>query len=157
MLCLTLQLHGVQHTRLPCPSLSPWVWSDSWPLSCSCHPNISSSVIPFSSCSQSFQASGSFPMSGLFESGGQSIGTSVSVLPMNIQDLFPLGMTDYISSRSKGEESSQTPQFKSISSLALSLLYGPGFTFMHDYSKNHSFDHMDLCQQSNVSAFEYAV
>ena len=84
--CLTLQSHGLQHARLPCPSLSPWVWSNSCPLSQWCHPAISSSVIPFSSCFQAFPASGSFPVSQLFTSGGQRIGASASawVLPMNI-------------------------------------------------------------------------
>ena len=78
--------HGLQHTRLPCPSPTPRVCSNSCPLSWSCHPTISSSVIPFSSHLQSFPASGSFPMSCLITSGGQSIGASVTVLPMNIQD-----------------------------------------------------------------------
>ena len=83
-----LPLHGMQHPRLPCPSLSPKVCSNSCPLSRQCHPTISSSVAPFSSCLQSFPASGSFPMTWLFTSGGQTIGASVSVsvLPMNIQD-----------------------------------------------------------------------
>ena len=82
--------HGLQHVILPCPSLSPGVCSNSCPLSQWCHPTISSSVIPFSSCPQSSPASGSFPVSWLFSSGGQSIGASVSasVLPMNIQDWF---------------------------------------------------------------------
>ena len=91
----SLQTHGLQHTRLPCPSLSPRVCSNSCPLSRWCHPNISSSVIPFSSCPQCFPASESFPMSLLFTSGGHSIGASASasVLPMNIQGWFPLGFT----------------------------------------------------------------
>ena len=83
--------HGLQHARLPCPSPSG-ACSDSCPLSQWCHPTISSSVIPFSSCLQSFPASGSFLMSQLFSSNGQSIGTSASVLLMNIQDWFPLGL-----------------------------------------------------------------
>ena len=96
--------HGLQHTRPPCPSPIPGVYSNSCPLSRWCHPTISSSVIPFSSCPQSCPASGSFPMSQLFASGGQSIGVSpsASVLPMNIQDLFPLGWTSWISLQSKG-------------------------------------------------------
>ena len=91
--CPTLRSHGLQHTRLPCPSPTPEACSNSCPQSRWCHPTISSSVIPFSSCLQSFPASGSFPMSRLFTSGGQSIGVSASasVLPMNIQDWFPLG------------------------------------------------------------------
>ena len=96
--------HGLQHDRPPCPSPNPRVYSDSCPLSRWCHPTISSSVIPFSSCLQSFPGSGSFPMSQFFTSGGQSIGVSAStsVLPMNIQDLFPLGWTGWISLQSRG-------------------------------------------------------
>ena len=89
--------HGLQHTRPPCPLPTPGVYSNSGPLNRWCHPTISSSVVPFSSCLQSFQASGSFQMSQLFASGGQSIGVSASssVLPMNIQDWFPLGWTGW--------------------------------------------------------------
>ena len=96
--------HALQHARLPCLSLSPRAGSNSCPLSWSCHPTISSFVIPFSSCLQSFPASGSFPMSQLFASGDQSIGASASasVLPVNIQGLFPLGLTGLISLLSKG-------------------------------------------------------
>ena len=96
--------HGLQHARPLCPSPTPRVYSDSCPLSRWCHPTISSSVIPFCSRVQSFPASGSFPMSQVFTSGGQSIGVSasVSVLPMNIQDWFPLGWTGWISLQSKG-------------------------------------------------------
>ena len=96
--------HGLQHARLPCPSLSPGVCSNSCSLSWWCRPTISSSVIPFSSCSQSFPASESFPMSQLFTSSGHSIGASASasVLPMNIQGWFPLGFTGSISLLSKG-------------------------------------------------------
>ena len=91
----SLRPHGLQHARLPCPSPTPGAWSNSCPLSRWCHPTNSSSVIPFFSHLQSFPASGSFPMSQFFESGGQSIGVSASasVLPMNIQDWFPLGLT----------------------------------------------------------------
>ena len=100
----SLQPHGLQHARLPCPSLTPGAYSNSCPSSRWCHPTISSSVIPFSSCLQSFLASGSFQMSQLFMSGGQSIeaSASASVLPVNIQDLFPLGWTGWISLQSKG-------------------------------------------------------
>ena len=100
----SLRPHGLQHARLPCPSPSPGAGSNPCPLSRWCHPTISSSVINFSSCSQSFPAPGSFPMSQLFPSGGQSIGASASasVLPMNIQDWFPLGRTSWISLQSKG-------------------------------------------------------
>ena len=95
----SLQPHGLQHARSPCPSTTPRVYSNSCPLSRWCHPAISSSVVPFSSCPQSLPASGSFPMSQLFASGGQSIGVSASasVLPMNIQDWFPFGWTGWIS------------------------------------------------------------
>ena len=92
-----------QHARLPCPSLSPWVCSDSCPLSQWCHPTISSSVAPFFPRPQSFPASGFIPMNGLFASGGQNIGASASasVLPMNIQDWFLLGLTGLISLQSQ--------------------------------------------------------
>ena len=96
--------HESQHARLPCPSPTPGVYPNSCPLSQWCHPAISSSVIPFSSCPQSLPASGSFPMSQLFAWGGQSIGVSTlaSVLPMNTQDSSPLGWTSWISLKSKG-------------------------------------------------------
>ena len=97
----SLQPQGLQHTRLPCPSPTPGVCSNSCPSSRLCHTTISSFVVPFSFL-QSFPASGSFPMSQLFTSGGQSIGVSVSVLPMNIQDQFPLRFTSQISLQSKG-------------------------------------------------------
>ena len=100
--CLTLQPDGWQQARFPCPSLSPAVCSNSCPSSQWCHPNISSSVIPFSSCLQFFPASGSFPMSQFFTSGGQSIGASASVLPINSQGWFPFGLTGFISLLSKG-------------------------------------------------------
>ena len=95
--CPTLRLHESQHTRPPCPSPSPRVHSDSCPSSPWCHPAILSYVVPFSSCPQSFPASGSFPMSQLFTWGAQSIGVSASasVLPMTIQDWFPLRLTGF--------------------------------------------------------------
>ena len=100
---LTLQPHGLQDARPPCPSTTPRVYSNPGPLSWQCHPTISSSVIPFSHL-QSFPASGSFPMSQLFAPGGQSIGVSASAsfLPMNTQDRSPLGWTGWISLQSKG-------------------------------------------------------
>jgi len=100
----SLWSHGLQPTRLSCPSLFPGACADSCPSSWWCHPTISSSVVPFSSCPQSFPASGSFPKSQLFASGGQSIGASASatVLPMNIQGWFLLGLTGLISLQSKG-------------------------------------------------------
>ena len=96
--------HESQHTRLPCLSLTPTACSNSCPLSHYCHPTISSSVVPFSSCPQPFPASGSFQISQAFASGGQSIGVSAStsVLPMNTQDWSPSGWTGWISLQSKG-------------------------------------------------------
>ena len=94
--------HGLQCARLPCPSPTPGACSNSCPLSQWCHPTILSFVIPFSSCLQSFPASGSFPVSQFFASGGQSIGASASVLSMKIQDWFLLGLTGLISLQSKG-------------------------------------------------------
>ena len=125
--------HGMQHARSPCPS-SPRVCSSSCPLSLWYHETISSSVIPFSSCLKSFPASGSFPVSWLFASGGHSIGASASasVFPMNIQDWFPLGLTGLISFQSK--ELSRvfpTPQFKA--SILHCSLYGPTLPSIHDY------------------------
>ena len=153
--------HGLKHARLPCPTPTPRACSNSCPSSHQywsqwCHPAISSPIIPFSSCLQSFPASGSFPISQFFESDGQSIGASASasVLPMNIQDCFLLGLTNLISCSPRDSQvSSPTPQFKSINSSALSLLYTPTLTFIHDYWTNHSFEEMDLCWQRNVSAF----
>ena len=100
----SLRPHEPKHARPPCPSPTPGVHPNSCPSSQWCHPTISSSVIPFSSCPQSFPASGSFQMSQLFASGGKSIGASAStsVLPMNTQDWSPLGWTDWISLQSKG-------------------------------------------------------
>ena len=151
-----LQPHGLQHTRLPWHSPSPRACSNSCPLSQWCHPTISSSIAPFSSCPQSFPATGSLIMSQLFASGCQSIvaSTSASVLPMHIQGWFPLGLTGWSPCRPRdSQESSPTPQFKSINSFVLSFLYSPTLTSIHDYWKSHSFDYIDLCQQSNVSAF----
>ena len=100
----SLQPHGLQYARLPCASLSPWVCSNSCPLSWWCYLTISSSAVPLSFCLQSLLASGSFSMNQLFASGGQSIGASASasVLPMNIQGWFPLGLTGLISLQSRG-------------------------------------------------------
>ena len=100
----SLRPNGLQHTRPPCPSRTPRAYSNSCPSSWWCHPTISSSVVPFSSCLPSFPASGSLPVNQLFGSGGQRIGisASASVLPMNIQDWVPLGCTGFISLQSKG-------------------------------------------------------
>ena len=136
----SLQPHGLQHTRPPCPSPTPGAYSNLCPSRHWCHPTISSSVVSFSHL-QSFPASGSFPMSPFFASGGQSIGTSSSVLPMNIQDWFPLEWTGWISLCSpRDSQESSTPQYKSITSSVLNSLYSPTLTFIHDYWKNHSFD-----------------
>ena len=130
-----LRLHELQHARPPCPSPTPRVHSNSCPLSRWCHPTISSSVVPFSSCPQSLPASESFPMSQLFAWSGQSIGVSAltSVLPMNTQDWSPCSPRD-------SKESFPTPQFKSINSSALSFLHSPTLTSIHDHWKNHSLD-----------------
>ena len=116
-----LQTHEPQHTRPPCPSTTPGVYPNSCPLSRWCHPAISSSVVPFSSCLQSFPVSGSFQMSQFSASGGQSTGVSAStsVLLTNMQDWFPLGWTGWISLLSL---LSPIPQFKNVYSLALSFL-----------------------------------
>ena len=148
--------HGLQHTRLPCLSPSPGVSSNSCPLSRWCYPTISSSVVPFFSCLQSFPASGCFPMSQLFTSGGQSIraSASASVLLMNIQGWFPLGLTGLISLLSKGllrVFSSTTIQKHQFFSTEHS--YGPTLISTHDHWKNQSFDYTNLCWQSDVSAF----
>ena len=141
--CPTLWPHGLQHARLPCPSPVPGTCSNSCPSSRWSHPNISSSVTPFSSCPPPFPASGSFQMSQFFASGDQSIGASASasVLPMNIQDSSPLGWTGWISLQSRdSQESSPTPQFKSINPLPLRFLYSPILTSTHDHWKSHSFN-----------------
>ena len=119
--------HVLQLANFPCPP-SPGACSNSCLSSWWCHPTTSSSVIPFSSCLQSFLASGCFPVSQFFASAGQSIGASASasVLTVNIQCWFPLGLTGLFSFQSKGlQQSSLASQFKSINSLVLSLLYGP--------------------------------
>ena len=129
------------------------VCSNSCPLSQWCHPTISSSVIPFSSCPQSFPAPRSFSMSQLFASGGQSIGASAltSVLPMDIQSWLPLGLIGPLQFKELSRVFSNTTAWKHQFFLDLSCLYGPILTSVHDYWKNHSFDYTDLCQQSDVS------
>ena len=135
--------HEPQHTRQPCLSPTPGVHPHPCPLSQWCHPTISSSAVPFSSRSQSFPASGSFPMSQLFPSGGQSIGVSAStsVLPVNTQDWSPLGWADWISLQSKGlSRVFSNTTLQSINSPALSFLYSSTLTSIHDQWKNHSLD-----------------
>ena len=149
----SLQRHELKHARLPCPSLSPRVCSNSSPLIQWWHPTISSSVAPFSSCPQFFPASGSSPISLLFASGGQTVGAwaSASVLPVNIQGWFPLGLTGLISSQCcprDSQETSPEPQFESINFSSLRIL-----TSIYDYWKNHRFNYTGLCQQSDVSTF----
>ena len=135
----SLQPHGLQYARLPCPSPTLGAYSNSYPLSRWYHPTVSSPVSPFSSCIQSFPASRSFPMSWLFTSGGQNIevSASASVLPMNIQAWSPLGWTGWISLHSRdSQESSPAPQFKSTNSSALTFLYSPTLTSIHDHWKS---------------------
>ena len=140
----SLQLHGLQHARSPCPSPTAGVYPHSCPLSQWCHPTISSSVIPFSSCLQSFPTSGFLQMSQFFASGGQNtrISASTSVLPMNTQDWFPLGWTGWISLQFKGLSRvfSNTTVQKHHFFLVLSFLYSPTLTSIHDHWKNHSLD-----------------
>ena len=144
----SLWSYGLQYTRLPFPSLSPWVCSNSCPLNWWCYLTISSFDAPFSFYFQSFPASGSFPMSQLFTSRGWCIGasTSASVLPMKIQGWFPCSLSD-------SQESSPTSQLESINSSVLSLLYGPTITSIHNYWKSHSLDYIELCQQSDIFSF----
>ena len=133
--------HGLQHARPPCPSPTPGVHPNPCPLSRWWHPTISSSVVLFSSCPQSFPASGSSQMSQLFASGGQTIGASAltSVPPMNTQDWSPSEWTGWISLQSKGlARVSPTPQFQSINSSVLSFLHNPTLASIHDHCKNHS-------------------
>ena len=148
--------HELQHARPPCPSPTPGIHPNPCPVSHWCHPTISSPLVPFSSCPQSFPASGSFPMNQLFTSGGQSIGvsTSTSVLPMNSQDWSALGWTGWISLESKGLSrvfSNTTVQKHQF--FGAQFLYSSTLTSIHDYWKNHSLDQMDLCWQSNISTF----
>ena len=135
--------HESQHARPPCPSPIPGVHPTPCPLSCWCHPTISSYVVSFSSCPQSFPALGSFQMCQLFASGGQGIGVSASesVLPMNIQDWFPLGWIGWISLQSKGlsrvfsKTTVQNHQF-----FGAQLFYSSTLTSIYDHWKNHSLD-----------------
>ena len=141
----SLRPHESQHTRPPCPSPTPGVHSDSRPSSQWCHPAISSSVVPFSSCPQSLPASKSFPVSQLFAWGAQSTGVSAlaSFLPENSfqkADLLQNGLVGSPCSPRDSQESSPMPQFKSINSSVLSLLHSPTLTSIHDQWKNHSLD-----------------
>ena len=139
----SLRSHESQHSRPPCSSPTPRVHSNSCPLSQRCHPAISSSVVPFSSCPQSLPASESFPMSKLFSWAGQSTGVSASAsfLPRNPRaDLLQNGLVGSPCSPRDSQESSPTPQSKSINFSVLSFLHSPTFTSIHDHWKNHSLD-----------------
>ena len=134
--------HGLQQARLPCPSATPRAYSNSCPLSQWCHPTISSSIVPFSACFQSIPASRSFPMGKFFTSSGQSMGVSASasVIPMNIQEWFRLEWSEWISLQSK----------------ELSRVFSNTTVQKHPYMitrKTKALTRLDLCQQSNVSAF----
>ena len=149
-----LQPHALQHARLPCPSPTPGACSNPCPLCRWCHPTISSSVIPFSSCLQSFPASGFFPLSQFFTSGGQSIGVSASasVLPMNFQSWFPLDWL--VGSPCSPKDSrvfSNITVWKHQFFSTLPSLWSNSHIHTWDYWKNHSFDYTNLCQQNNVS------
>ena len=152
----SLRPHELQHIRPPCPSPTPRVYSNSCPSSRWCHPAISSSVIPFSSCPQPLSAWGSFPMSQPFAWGGQSTGVSPSAsdLPMNTQDWSPSGWAGWISLLSKGflsliqHHSSKASIFWRSAFFTVQLSHP-----LHNHWKNHSLDQTYLCWQSNVSAF----
>ena len=144
--------------QLPCPSPAPGVCSNSCPFSWCCHPTISSSVTPFSSCLQTFPASASFPMSWLLKSSSQSTGVSASasVLLMNIQDWFPLGLTRLVSLLSKAllrVFSSTTVKKYQFCGTQSSLWSNSHIHISDAYWENHNFSYTDLCQQSDVSAF----
>ena len=147
----SLQSHGLQHARLPCPSPSPGICSNSCLLSWWCHPTISSSVVPFSSCPQSFPASGSFPVSQLFVSGGHHIKSfSFSISPSSkYLGLISLRIDLFDLLTVQGTLKSLLQHHSSKAS----ILYDPALTSIHDYWKNHSFDYRNLCRQSNVSGF----
>ena len=133
--------HESQHARPPCPSPTPGVHSDSCPSSQWCHPAISSSIVPFSSCPQSLPASESFPMSQLFAWGRQSTGVlaAASFLPKKSQGWSPSEWTGWISLQSKGlSRVFSNTKFKSINSSVLSFLHSPSLTSIHDHWKNHS-------------------
>ena len=141
----SMRAHELQHARLPCSSATSEACSNSHPLSPRYHPTISSSVVSFSSCLQRFPASGSFPVSQFFASGGQSIEVELQLQYQSFQWIF---RTDFLQDGLVGspcsprdsQESSPVPWFKSINSLVLSLLYGPTLTSIHDYWKHRSFD-----------------
>ena len=151
----SLQPHELQHTKPPCLLPTAGVYPNPCPLGQWCHTTISSYNQPLLLPSI-FPTIRVFQMSQLFASGGQGIGVSAStsVLPKNTQDWSPLEWTGWISWNPRdSQESSPTPQLKSINSSVLSFLCSPTLTYIHDYWKNHSLDYTDLCWQSDVSAF----
>ena len=153
----SLQPHGLQHTRPPCPSPTPGACSNSCPLSQWCHPTISSSAIPFSSCLQSFPASGSFSKESVLcirwpKYWSFSFSTSLSNEYSGLIS-FRMDWLDLLAVQGTlNKESSPASQFKSINSSVLSFLYSPTLTSIQDYWKNHSLDQTYLCWQSNFSA-----
>ena len=157
----SLRPQGLQHTRFPCPSPTSGACSNSCPSSRWCHPAVSSSVVPFSSCLQSFPASGSFQMSQFFTSSGQSVGASASasVLPMNIQDWFSLGLTGWISFLSKelsrilSSTAIQRHQFFGTHPYLWSNTHNRTLLLGNKQQQQHSFDYTELCRQSDVATF----
>ena len=150
----SLQPHGLQHARLPCPSLSPKACPSSCPLQQPCHPAISSSDAFLSSCLQSFPASGSFPMNLFFALGGQSTGASASasVFPMSVQGRFPLRLTGFICLLSQGL-SGVFSSTTCINFAEFCLLDHPALTTICDHWEDHSLDYMEPCGRSNISGF----
>ena len=143
----SLRPHGLQHTRLLCPSLSPWGFSNSCPLRQWCHPIISSSVIPFSSCPQFFPASGSFSVSAFHIRWPKYWSFSFSISPSNEYSgliSFRMDWLDLLAVQATLKSLLQHHSSKSINSSALRFLYSPTLTSIHDYWKNHSFDYTDL-------------
>ena len=143
----SLQPHGLQHARPPCPSPTPGVYSDSNPLSQWCHPTISSSVIPFSSAFNLSQHQGLFKWVSSSHRGPKYWSFSFNISPFNeysrlisFRISFRIGWISLLSKGLSTPQSSPTPQFKSISSSVVSFLYSPTLTSIHDYWKNHSFD-----------------
>ena len=152
--CPTLRPHGLQHARLPCPSPTPRACPNSCPSSQWCHPTSFILYCPLLLLPSVSPSIRSFQMSQFFATGGQSIGVLAlaSVLPKNTRaDLLQNGLVVSPCSPRDSQESSPTPQFKSIDSSVLSFLYGPTPTSIHDYWKNHNFDYTNLWWQSNVS------
>ena len=147
--------HGLQHARFSCPSLSPGIYSKSYTLSLWCYLTISFYASPLSFCLPPFSTLGPFPMSQLFVSGGQSIGVSASasVLPMNIQGWFSLGLTGLISLLSKGLSRVFSNTIQKHQFFGTQPSFGPKSHIHTWLVVKHRFDYMDLCQQSYVSAF----